>query len=306
MTVLEEQFRSADIGEAEAYIRRSYGKVELFADDVVISESSAGDERFSLRRLDIQGGFRASCDLEAVVAVQSDDSYMWEVDGVRGTAREPVLFQPGAFACRLDDVRARAIVLPVHVLTDVARTVYNDDAVTATFAGASASSPARARAWLSALRMAFEAETLLDNELVRASVFRAVAVSTLETFAMLGDCRARRTTVAQQQRAYRTAIAFFEDHASLPITIDDAAAAAGVSTEALARAFRTHSAGGRSPGEHLRAIRLDAAHADLLRAPLDGSTTAADIAARWGFREATFKSEHARVYGTRPQDILGS
>ncbi|MCM3696207.1 helix-turn-helix domain-containing protein [Microbacterium oleivorans] len=305
MTVIEEHFRSADLGEAEEYIRRSYGNVQLDADDLVFEESSTGDERFGLRRLNVEGGYSASCDLEAVIVVQSDDGYEWEVGGVRGTAQSPVLFQPGTLDCRLQDARVQVVALPVDVLTDVARTVYNDDTLTLSFDGASALSPALSMAWRSTTAMAFDAEPLFGNDLVRASVFRSLAVSTLETFAAVDETRARRETVEQQQTAYRRAVAFLEDHASLPITIDDAAAAAGVGAAALARAFRTHSLAGRTPEEHLSAVRLDAAHADLVRAPLGGSVTVAEIAARWGFAEAAFVRLHRRAYGVPPGELLG-
>lgn len=305
MTVLEEHFRSADLGEAEAYIRRSYGNVQLDADDLVFEESSTGDERFGLRRLHVEGGYSASCELEAVIVVQSDDRYEWEVDGVRGTAEAPVLFQPGTLDCRLQDARVRVVALPVEVLTDVARTVYNDDTLTLRFGGTAPSTPALSRAWRSVAALAFDTEALLGNDLVRASVFRSLAVTTLETFAAVEDARVRRETIAQQQAAYRMAVAFLEDHASLPITIDDAAAAAGVGSAALDRAFRAHSVPGRTPAEHLTAVRLDAAHADILRAPLDGTVTVAEIASRWGFTETGLTRHHLRSYGTTPHELLG-
>lgn len=305
MTVLEEHFRSADLGEAEEYIRRSYGNVQLDADDLVFEEASTGDERFGLRRLNVEGGYSASCDLEAVIVVQSADRYEWEIDGVRGTAQDPVLFAPGRLDCRLQDAHVQVVALPVDVLTEVARTVYNDDAVTLSFAGTSAQSPAHSRAWQSAAALAFASAPLLENDLVRASIFRSLAVSTLEAFAVIDDVRARRETVQQQQAAYRKAVAFLEEHASLPITIEDAAAAAGVGSAALERAFRTHSLSGRTPVEHLTAVRLDAAHAEMVRAPLDGTLTVAQVAARWGFTEAGLTRHHRRAYGTAPADLLG-
>ncbi|MFI8631647.1 helix-turn-helix domain-containing protein [Microbacterium sp. NPDC077663] len=305
MSVLEEHFRSADVGEAEEYIGRSYGKVQLDADDLVFDESSMGDERFDLRRLHVGGGYRASCDLEAVIVVQSADRYEWEVGGVRGTAHAPVLFQPGTLHCRLQDARVRVVALPVHELTSVARTVYNDDTLTLSFAGPSASSRSLSAVWQSAAAMAFDAQPLLANDLVRASVFRSLAVSTLEAFAVVDDARVRRETVEQQQNAYRAAVAFLEDHASLPITIDDAAAAAGVGSAALARAFQTHSLAGRTPAEHLSAVRLDAAHADLVRSPIGGSATVGGIAARWGFTEDAFIRRHLQAYGITPGELLG-
>lgn len=306
MSVLREHFRSADLGEAEAYIQRSYGSVDLDAEDLVFEETSAGDDRFALRRLNIEGGYTADCDLEAVIVVQSDAGYHWEVDGQRGTAAEPVLFQPGAtLACRLEDTRVRVVALPVEALTSVARTVYNDDALVVAFDGTRTVSEPLLRAWSSASAVAFAAAGALENDLVRASVFRSIAVSALEAFALTGDRRVRVGSVAQQQSAYRKAVAFFEEHASLPVTIEDAAASAGVSTAALERAFRTHSAAGRTPMQHLLAVRLDAAHADLIGTAIDAGDEVSAIAARWGFTERGLTRHHLDAYGTGPRDLIG-
>lgn len=306
MTVLREHFRSADLGEAESYIQRSYGNVDLDAEDLVFEETSVGDERFALRRLSVEGGYSADCDLDAVIVVQSDGDYEWEVAGERGTATAPVLFQPGStLACRLQDTRVRVVGFPVEVLTDLARTVYNDDAINVSFAGAHPVSPSLARAWQSAASLAFESGGAFDSDLIRAAAFRSLAVTTLETFATVGDRRKRAESVAQQQGAYRRAVAFFEQHASLPITIDDAASAAGVSTAALDRAFRTHSVPGRTPQEHLLAVRLDAAHTEMVGSSIDAGLTVRAVAARWGFTPRELTRHHLQIYGTRPADLLG-
>lgn len=303
---LREHFRSADLGEAEAYINRSYGSVDLDAQDLVFEESSVGDDRFGLRRLNIRGGYSAECDLDAIIVVHSDARYEWEIDGERGDAADPVLFQPGStLACRLQDTRVQVVALPMDALTDLARTVYNDDTVTVRFDGTRAADPALLRAWQSASAMAFAAETALDNDLARASLFRSIAVSTLEAFPLIDDRAERRETVAQQQRAYRAAVAFFEQNASLPITVDDAAAAAGVGSAALRRAFRAHSAAGRTPMEHLTAVRLDAARAEMVGTPIGSVDDLSEIASRWGFSVAGLRRHHLAAYGNSPEDLLG-
>ncbi|MFJ6679062.1 helix-turn-helix domain-containing protein [Microbacterium sp. NPDC091382] len=306
MPALREHFRSADLGEAEAYITRSYGSVDLEAQDLVFEESSVGDDRFGLRNLNIRGGYSAACDLDAVIVVHSDARYEWEIDGERGDAATPVLFQPGStLACRLQDTRVRVVALPIDALTDLARTVYNDDTVTVRFDGTRAADPTLLRAWQSASAMAFAAGDALDNDLARASLFRSIAVSTLEAFPLIGDRADRVETVAQQQRAYRAAVAFFEQNASLPITVDDAAAAAGVGSAALHRAFRAHSVAGRTPMDHLTAVRLDAARAEMIRTAIGSVEDLGKIALRWGFTAAALRQHHLAAYGTTPEDLLG-
>ncbi|WP_020097074.1 helix-turn-helix domain-containing protein [Microbacterium sp. 11MF] len=306
MPALREHFRSADLGEAEAYITRSYGSVDLDAQDLTFEESSVGDERFALRRLNIGGGYSAECDLDAIIVVHSDARYEWEIDGERGDAADPVLFQPGStLACRLQDTRVQVVALPMDALTDLARTVYNDDTLTVRFDGTRPADPTLLRAWRSASALAFSAEATLDNDLARASMFRSIAVSTLEAFPLIGDRAQRVESVAQQQRAYRAAVSFFEQNASLPITVDDAAAAAGVGSGALRRAFRGHSVAGRSPLEHLTAVRLDAAHADIVGTAMGSVDDLSEIASRWGFTEEGLRRHHLAAYGTRPEDLLG-
>jgi len=306
MALLSDDFVTADLAEAESYITRNYGNVDLTADRLTFAENSIGDDRFALRSLAVDGGYTADCALEAVIVVQSAQGYQWEVDGVRGDAVAPVLFQPGStLACRLEDTRVRVTALPLPALTDLARTVYNDDTLEVRFDGHSIVDAAMARAWESVSTMAFQNAGALGSDLLAATVFRSVAVTALEAFALVGDRAERVVSVQQQQRAYRAGLAFIEDHASLPITVDDAAAAAGVSSATLNRAFRSHSLAARTPAQHLLAARLDAAHGDLVRTDLESGDSLAQIAARWGFTERSLTRAHVEVYGVRPQDLLG-
>jgi AraC-like DNA-binding protein len=305
MTIVREEFVTADLGEAESYIAQNYGNVDLTAHELTFSETSVGDDRFALRDLRISGGYSAECALEAVIVVQSDAGYRWEVDGVRGDATAPVLFQPGgSLACQLEDTDVNVVVFPLAALTELARTVYNDASMTVRFDDNRLADASLASAWRAVTTHAFHAVPALHSDLVRASIFRSLAVTALEAFALRGDRQERVESVRQQQQAYRTATAFLDDHASLPITVDDAAASAGVSTAALNRAFQSHSVTGQTAAEYLWAVRLDAAHSDLLAADLGGSESVARIAARWGFTERSLTARHARVYGYLPQDLI--
>ena len=303
--VVRERFRSDDLGEAESHIGRNYGKVDLAADRLVFAESAVGDHRFGLRRLDIEGGYSAACDLQAFLVVQAAGGYEWEVGGQRGDAAEPVIFEPGSLRCRVQDTHVTVVALSVDAFTETARTVYNDDDLVVTFDDNRATDAALVRAWSSAAALAFDAGAAIDNDLVRASLFRSLAVATLETFALRGDRRVRVLSAALQQKAYRYAVSFFEHNAARPITVDDAAGAAGVSSDALARAFRSHSPSGRTPAQHLAAVRLDAAHADIIGATIGGEEDIRTIASRWGMSERGLVRRHLEVYGTCPRDLLG-
>lgn len=306
MRAVREHFRSDDLGEAESYIQRSYGDVDLAAQRLVFAESAVGDHRFGLRRLDIEGEYSAVCDLQAFLVVQAAGGYEWEVGGRRGDAAEPVLFEPGALRCRVQDTEVTVVALSADALTETARAVYNDDDLVVSFDDNRAIDASLSRAWRSAAAIAFDPGAAIDNDLVRASLFRSLAVATLETFALRGDRRERVLSAALQQKAYRYAVSFFEQNAALPITVDDAAGAAGVSSDALARAFRSHSPTGRTPAEHLAAVRLDAAHTDIVGATIGGDEDITTIASRWGMSARALVRRHLAVYGTCPRDILGS
>lgn len=60
-----------------------------------------------------------------------------------------------------------------------------------------------------------------------------MAVTTLETFPLAGDPEARRASVAARQAAYTAAVEFMRAADSLPITVEDVAHHAEVSTVEL-------------------------------------------------------------------------
>jgi AraC-like DNA-binding protein len=88
----------------------------------------------------------------------------------------------------------------------------------------------------------------------------------------------------------RRAVEFIHGHADRPITLDDIASAAGVSTRALQYGFRHHH--DTTPTAYLRSVRLERAHQDLRSARSGDGETIAVIAARWGWGGATYLQHH--------------
>ncbi|WP_319596547.1 helix-turn-helix transcriptional regulator [Streptomyces sp. ID05-04B] len=100
--------------------------------------------------------------------------------------------------------------------------------------------------------------------------------------------------------AVRRAMAYCEDHAGDLVSVADMAAAARVSPRTLQDRFRTDL--GTTPTAHLRRVRLDRVHQDLLRIA-DGSAsgTVTDVAARWGFTHlGRFAAYYREAYGQVP------
>ncbi|MFI1510337.1 helix-turn-helix domain-containing protein [Streptomyces sp. NPDC020597] len=100
--------------------------------------------------------------------------------------------------------------------------------------------------------------------------------------------------------AVRRAMAYCEEHAGEPVSVADMAAAARVSPRTLQDRFRADL--GTTPAAHLRRVRLERAHQDLLRIA-DGSAsgTVTDVAARWGFTHlGRFAAYYRAAYGQVP------
>ncbi|AUG80191.1 hypothetical protein CFP65_5493 [Kitasatospora sp. MMS16-BH015] len=104
--------------------------------------------------------------------------------------------------------------------------------------------------------------------------------------------------------AVRRAVAYCEEHADEPITVTDIARAARVSLPSLREGFRTHL--GTTPLAHLRRVRLDLAHRDLLTvAEGRAEGTVTDIAGRWGFTHlGRFSAHYRAAYGRSPSATL--
>ncbi|MCG6494104.1 helix-turn-helix transcriptional regulator [Kitasatospora sp. A2-31] len=142
-----------------------------------------------------------------------------------------------------------------------------------------------------------------ENDLVVSTAARhlaAVALAALPHSAR--DTGRPSDTSDATPDTVRRAVAFIESHADQDITLARIAAAACVTPRALQYAFRRHL--GTTPLGHLRRVRLDAAHRDLLAGD-PGSTTVTEIAMRWGFAHpGHFAARYREVYRTSPSTAL--
>ncbi|GIX14490.1 MAG: hypothetical protein KatS3mg118_2449 [Paracoccaceae bacterium] len=110
-----------------------------------------------------------------------------------------------------------------------------------------------------------------------------------------------RVRAAPRPRHLRLAEAYVEAHLDRPLTLDEIAAAAGVSPRALQMAFRRFR--GTTPLAFLRDLRLARAHAELSAgAP---GTTVTGVALKWGFGHfGRFAGQYRARYGLSPSDTL--
>ncbi|GAA1774435.1 helix-turn-helix domain-containing protein [Kocuria aegyptia] len=273
-------------------------------------ETRAGDEHLTVSRASVDVPFSTWGDTEVFAALQVRGSrYDWSTSDEQGSAlAEPVLFRPGhptlVVAAPLASTN---IYLTADVLQETADTVYGLERTRVAFASARPASPALGRYWSGLARWAADTAVpaLLDEPLVRADLTRRLAVGMLECFPLIEDRETRSLSMAAQARRYRIAVAFLDDNAQLPVTVEDAARAAETTTTALVRAFRTHHPLGLTPGQYLRRVRLAGAHADLVAGdPTTGDTVGA-IAARWGFTHpGRFAAAYRTAYGVPPRRTL--
>lgn len=215
-----------------------------------------------------------------------DPSQPWLTDGARVQARWREQAEVRAFV--IDRAAAQARV----------RQITGDDRLTLRANGLSPHSPAAARRWENTFRY-LEASLLDadDEEILVAELERHALAVTLAVFpSTIEDSLSRPTQRGAAPSSVRRALAFIDENAHRPITVDDVAAAAYISTRGLQYAFRR--ALDSTPAEHLRRARLAGAHRDLRRS--DGSSVAA-IARRWGFSHPSrFAAAYRAEYGVNP------
>lgn len=142
-----------------------------------------------------------------------------------------------------------------------------------------------------------------SSPLVMRQVHRLVVATALQTFpnSTLSGVPAPAGHAAPD--AVRRAVAFIEERAGDDIDLTAIAEAAHVGPRALQRAFRR--ALDVTPLQHLRSVRLERAHAELLAAdPAEGATVGA-VALRWGFgHPGRFASDYRDRFGRSPSDTL--
>ena len=105
------------------------------------------------------------------------------------------------------------------------------------------------------------------------------------------------------QAAVRRAATFIEAYADRPVTLDQIAAVAGVTSQALRSAFRRYL--DVTPIGYLRRVRLERARAELQAADPASGITVADVARRWGWSSpGQFAKAYGRRFGVLPDHTL--
>lgn len=139
-----------------------------------------------------------------------------------------------------------------------------------------------------------------EDGLLSAELHRHALLTTLSTFSTsYVEARERARQRSAAPRTVRRAIAHIEAHAHEPLTLEDIAAAAGISGRGLQHVFRRTL--DTTPTEYLRRVRLSAAHEELRSGT---AVSVAQVAKRWGFSSASrFARYHREHYGKNPAQV---
>jgi AraC-like DNA-binding protein len=139
------------------------------------------------------------------------------------------------------------------------------------------------------------AETPLAREQLEAFVMTQVLLAVRNSYTDLLEGYVARSRPTRLQAV----LAYMETHAERPLTPGELARVGCMSVRALHAAFRDEL--GVSPMAHLRRIRLDRVHADLLRGA--EPQRIGDVAMRWGFfHPSRFARQYKERFGELPSD----
>ncbi|MER6509078.1 helix-turn-helix transcriptional regulator [Nonomuraea sp. NPDC001636] len=308
-----EVFDSRDIGQTEEFLSKAYAKMRIGSDvknpRTQISRQVMGS--VSIDRLNLE--YAMSYDVNPLgkvcLCVVETGTIAQQVAGGPDELFGPgdtVLFAPHDLPYTGEIRRSRydIIMFDPALLQQVAGTLPGRRAEPVRLVGhrpVSAVAGRHLRRTLAYLRDdVLAAPELAAEPLVVSTAGQLLAASVLTA---LPTDAADAVPGSARPEALRRATAFIDDHADLPIGIDEIATAARVSARALQYAFRRHL--GTTPLGYLRQARLARAHAELKAG--DPDTTVTAVAARWGFfHPGRFAQLHRAAFGCSPGDTLRS
>ncbi|MFI7481150.1 helix-turn-helix domain-containing protein [Kocuria sp. M1R5S2] len=308
------RFVTQDPAEGIEVLERIYSakRIEVSPDaPFAMSQVLAALERVSLERVRLTGAPSAGL-IDApgtlrVARVLSGRLIFTDSTGTR-PGPTPFLLPQRPYSCRWTDLDLLTLSLDTAAVEAHAAELLGVANFRLHFTGGEPVSPGMAH-YLSTTVAAFGQHQLSNEEamagrLTRAEAFRSLATAVLHTFPGTFLDRASAPTSERTSPAgLRRAIAFMEEHLAEDIGLPEIAAAARMSPRGLQAAFRRELAS--TPLSHLRGMRLDAVHAELLSTdPADGGTVSG-VAGRWGFAHAgRFAAAYRERYGVNPAATL--
>lgn len=300
-----------DRGEATRVLRHAYPQLAVefgpSAVPFVFRQSAVGDGRLSSTELMLAGPARASGtfhDGGLVVGEVLAGGLTAEYARAHIDAAQPFLQPTGVARMRLDDLHLRMTVLDADAFRRAAER-YEQNGARRRLSRSAPYSTAAGAAWrwtASHIQRSVRDPHALQNPIIAGELFDLAVRTVLACFAEPTE-ETGGPDVAAAPRAVRRAVAYLEEHALEAVSVPDVAAAARISVRSLQALFRRHL--GVSPVEHLHAIRLEAAHRDLLGGFDGDEATVHAVAERWGFgNSGRFARLYQDRFGERPSETL--
>jgi len=297
---LREQYAESRTGERSGSYRVADPRSTMRDDNVATSQ-------FVLDRCAFDGDVLMSFTSPLLTLGGATGVCRWSTREEQGDAtRSAYLILPGVeTTARFQDSVGSSISFFPDALHRTAQRMHADDRLRPSFTRGRPSSPADGRRLREVVQfLVAERGAALASELVAATLYRHAAAIVLNLFPQRQDPATRPASVQALQAGYRRAVRYIDDYASLPLTLEDIAEAAGLPTAQLDAAFRWHSPSGGSASEYLRGVRLSAARHDLLSGVRDGTDTVQAVAHRWGFLPSAFTRAYRVRYGESPARTL--
>jgi AraC-like DNA-binding protein len=224
------------------------------------------------------------------------------------TAR-PWIFPQSPVRGEWDEVTITALAISSPGILRFARAQLGDERFHLKFTGVSPTDMARSRQWVALttyLRIVFAEDTIIQTEIAQANAFSHVAAVILATFPNnFMDAIENGSDTRVLPSAVRRAVAFMEENAQLPISVEDIASAARLSVRGLQYAFRTTLE--TTPTAYLRRVRLEAVHRELQLADRGLGGGVIETAASWGFSHpGRFAKQYRAAYGVSPRQTFDS
>lgn len=236
--------------------------------------------------------------------VDGPDARVWSDRDDLDATRPWLSDGPSVHARWEQGARVTALIFEREELQRIARQISGDETLSLHVADLSPHSAEAAARWNRMFSyLEANVSTLSgDDGMLRAEYARHAGVTTLSTFATtMSQGRHRPVQTAPAPATVRRALAYIDENAHLPITVDDIAASVHISTRGLQYAFRR--ALDVTPAECLRQARLDGAHRELRSGV---PTSVAAVARRWGFSHPSrFAAAYRDAFGVLPSATAG-
>ncbi|MGQ5265259.1 AraC family transcriptional regulator [Micromonospora sp. ZYX-F-536] len=312
-----QRYATTDTDEAHAYIRRAFL-------DVTVRFSGEGRDGAGLRTVatglaDIDVTrlhYSARTQLQTAPGGDLNITHMMSGHFTVARGKDEYRLRSGEVALMLpdqpmdadfDDIDAFIARLPRALLEEVAHSQSGISGADLRFDSYRPISATLGRHWTRTLshltRSVLSDPALMANPLIAGNTRHLLAATALAVFPNTSLDAGLRATGKVTPQALRRALAYIDDNAEQPITVEQVAAAAGVHARTLQLAFRRHR--DTTPMQYVRQVRLERAHRDLQAADPGTGVTVTMIAKRWGFTHlGRFGTDYRAAYGSSPSHTL--